>query len=47
MELIYTGKAKNVYTLKSGNCLFKLKDNCNGKDGKYIEPMTLSDLFFA
>ncbi len=35
MELIYTGKTKNVYSLDNGNCLLKFKDDCTGKDGKF------------
>ncbi len=35
MELIYTGKTKNVYSLENGNCLLKFKDDCTGKDGKF------------
>ena len=41
MELVYTGKTKIVYALENGNYLFKYKD------GKHIDPMTLSQLFFA
>ena len=35
MELVYTGKTKNVYALENGNYLLKLKDDCTGKDGKF------------
>ena len=35
MELIYTGKTKNVYALENGNCLLKFKDDCTGKDGVF------------
>ena len=35
MELIYTGKTKNVYKLENGNCLLKFKDDCTGKDGVF------------
>lgn len=35
MELIYTGKTKNVYQLENGNVLLKFKDDCTGKDGKF------------
>ncbi len=35
MELIYTGKTKNVYALEDGNYLLKFKDDCTGKDGVY------------
>ncbi len=35
MELIYTGKTKDVYSLDNGNCLLKFKDDCTGKDGKF------------
>ena len=35
MELVYTGKTKNVYTLENGNALLKFKDDCTGKDGKF------------
>ncbi|MBQ2954000.1 MAG: phosphoribosylaminoimidazolesuccinocarboxamide synthase [Clostridia bacterium] len=35
MQLIYTGKTKNVYALPNGNCLLKFKDDCTGKDGVF------------
>ena len=35
MELLYTGKTKNVYALPNGNCLLKFKDDCTGKDGVF------------
>jgi len=35
MELLYTGKTKNVYALQNGNCLLKFKDDCTGKDGVF------------
>lgn len=35
MELIYTGKTKNVYSLENGNYLLKFKDDCTGKDGVF------------
>ena len=35
MELLYTGKTKNVYALENGNCLLKFKDDCTGKDGVF------------
>ena len=35
MELVYTGKTKNVYALENGNCLLKFKDDCTGKDGVF------------
>ena len=35
MELIYTGKTKNVYALENGNCLLMFKDDCTGKDGVF------------
>ncbi len=35
MQLIYTGKTKNVYRLDSGNYLLKLKDDATGKDGVF------------
>ena len=35
MELIYTGKTKNVFKLKNGNYLLKFKDDCTGKDGVF------------
>ncbi|MBP5177525.1 MAG: phosphoribosylaminoimidazolesuccinocarboxamide synthase [Clostridia bacterium] len=34
-KLVYTGKTKNVYALKSGNYLLKFKDDCTGKDGVF------------
>ena len=47
MELVYTGNIKNVYTPKNGSCLLKFNDGCTGKDGEYVEFVTLSRLFFA
>ena len=41
MELVYTGKTKIVYALENGNNLFKYKD------GKYIDPIALSQPCFA
>ena len=35
LNLIYTGKTKNVYALENGNCLLKFKDDCTGKDGVF------------
>ena len=35
LELLYTGKAKNVYKLPNGNCLLLFKDDCTGKDGVF------------
>ena len=35
MELVYTGKTKNVYALDNGNCLLLFKDDCTGKDGVF------------
>ena len=35
MELVYTGKTKNVYALSNGNYLLKFKDDCTGKDGVF------------
>ena len=35
MELIYTGKTKNVFKLDNGNFLLKFKDDVTGKDGKF------------
>ncbi len=35
MELIYTGKTKNVFSLENGNYLLKFKDDCTGKDGVF------------
>ena len=35
MELIYTGKTKNVYAMENGNYLLKFKDDCTGKDGVF------------
>ena len=35
MELVYTGKTKNVYALENGNCLLLFKDDCTGKDGVF------------
>ena len=35
MELVYTGKTKNVYALEDGNYLLKFKDDCTGTDGVF------------
>ncbi|HBL40206.1 MAG TPA: phosphoribosylaminoimidazolesuccinocarboxamide synthase [Ruminococcaceae bacterium] len=35
MNLVYTGKTKNVYALDNGNYLLKFKDDCTGKDGVF------------
>ena len=35
MNLVYTGKTKNVYALENGNFLLKFKDDCTGKDGVF------------
>jgi len=35
MELVYTGKTKNVYALDNGNYLLRFKDDCTGKDGVF------------
>jgi len=35
MNLVYTGKTKDVYKLENGNVLLKFKDDCTGKDGKF------------
>ena len=35
MNLVYTGKTKDVYKLPNGNCLLKFKDDCIGKDGVF------------
>ena len=35
MELVYTGKTKNVYALENGNFMLKFKDDCTGKDGVF------------
>ena len=35
MELLYTGKTKNVFALDNGNYLLKFKDDCTGKDGVF------------
>ncbi len=35
MQLVYTGKTKNVYSLDNGNYLLKFKDDCTGKDGVF------------
>lgn len=35
MNLVYTGKTKNVYQLDNGNYLLKFKDDCTGKDGVF------------
>ena len=35
MNLVYTGKTKNVFKLENGNYLLKFKDDCTGKDGVF------------
>lgn len=35
MELIYSGKTKDVFALENGNYLLKFKDDCTGKDGVF------------
>ncbi|MBR0522823.1 MAG: phosphoribosylaminoimidazolesuccinocarboxamide synthase [Firmicutes bacterium] len=35
MELVYTGKTKNVYALENGNYLLKFKDDVTGADGVF------------
>ena len=35
MELLYTGKTKDVFSLENGNYLLKFKDDCTGKDGVF------------
>lgn len=35
MNLVYTGKTKNVYALDNGNYLLKFKDDCTGRDGVF------------
>lgn len=35
MDLVYTGKTKNVFELDNGNYLLKFKDDCTGKDGVF------------
>ena len=39
MELMYTGKTKNVFKLDNGNYLLKFKDDCTGKDGVFDRGM--------
>ena len=35
MELVYTGKTKDVFKLDNGNYQLKFKDDVTGKDGKF------------
>lgn len=35
MELVYTGKTKNVYRLQNGNYLLQFKDDATGADGVF------------
>ena len=35
MELVYTGKTKDVFALDNGNYMLKFKDDCTGKDGVF------------
>lgn len=34
-KLVYTGKTKDVFVLRTGNYLLKFKDDCTGKDGVF------------
>lgn len=34
-KLVYTGKTKDVFALRTGNYLLKFKDDCTGKDGVF------------
>ncbi len=43
MNLVYTGKTKNVYALDNGNYLLKFKDDCTGKDGVFDPGENLDD----
>ncbi len=35
MNLVYSGKTKDVFALENGNFLLKFKDDCTGKDGVF------------
>lgn len=35
MELVYTGKTKNVYKLDNGNYMLLFKDDCTGENGVF------------
>ncbi|MBR0139609.1 MAG: phosphoribosylaminoimidazolesuccinocarboxamide synthase, partial [Firmicutes bacterium] len=35
MELVYTGKTKNVYAMDNGHYLLKFKDDVTGADGVF------------
>ena len=35
MNLVYTGKTKNVFALDNGNYMLEFKDDCTGKDGVF------------
>lgn len=35
MQLVYTGKTKNIYRLEDGNYLLKFKDDATGADGVF------------
>lgn len=35
MELVYSGKTKDVFALENGNYQLKFKDDCTGKDGVF------------
>ncbi|MEM5817540.1 MAG: phosphoribosylaminoimidazolesuccinocarboxamide synthase, partial [Desulfitobacterium hafniense] len=35
MELVYTGKTKDVYALEDGKCLLKFKDDVTGENGVF------------
>ena len=36
MELVYTGKTKNVYKLDNGNYMLLFKDDCTGENGVFL-----------
>ena len=35
MDMVYSGKTKDVFALENGNYLLKFKDDCTGKDGVF------------
>ncbi len=35
MELVYTGKTKNVFAMENGHYLLKFKDDCTGENGVF------------
>ena len=43
MNLVYTGKTKDIYALENGDYLLKFKDDVTGEDGKF-DPGTIEGI---